>query len=471
MRKPAIGSLILLLFMVGWIPISSTNNQLDSGHLNIVEEQPQSGMIESEVLEPIVIESDDDFETTYWIGNGTLSNPYVLANKTIEGERCIDIRDTSCYFRIENCTLISTYSGISMDYVEKGIISDCSLVSDSFSIFLRNTVNVTIRRNSICGDIQILYSHLCEVMDNNIQASHQSAIVLRECDQCVINNNTVFMNNTGTIVSLSISPNSTIVNNTLKGGNYGVYSYLSHNSVFMNNTVASIIHAIVMDNSSNNTIIGNRFASTEKEVARDYGTSNLWDDGISIGNAWLDYQGTGVYNIPGNAGSTDHFPTEFKPSFSIIFDFEGPHIIASVGTLNVDFVDDFPEFWSFVATVTDTTRVDTVIITVNEEPHLMIHQPTTENPDLYVYHHPNPRFMRYSYWANDSLGLSTETEQGWISCGVFRYTTYTQPTTTTTTSTTSNPILNLGSTLIAGSVGLLLIFIVVVTIKKKQSSN
>jgi len=461
--------------MVGWIPISSTNNQLDSGHLNIVDEQPQSGMIESEVLEPIVIESDDDFETTYWIGNGTLSNPYVLANKTIEGESCIDIRDTSCYFRIENCTLISTISGIIMDDVENGIIIDSTIVSDSTNINLRRTENISIQHNSISGFVHIYDSHLCEVVDNSVRANRAIAIGLRESDQCLIKNNDVFMNNTGTSVSLSICQNSTIVNNTLKGGNYGLDSYLAQNSVFVNNTVASIKHAIVMHNSSNNTIIGNRFASTDEEVALDYGMDNSWDDGISIGNAWLDYQGSGVYNIAGNAGSTDHFPTKFKPSFSIIFDFEGPYIGASVGYLNVDFNNDFPEFWSFVATVTDTTGVDTVIITVNEEPHLMIHQPTSENPDLYVYHHPNPRFMRYSYWANDTLGLSTETEQGWISCGVFRYTTYTQPTTTTTTSsttsTTSNPILNLGSTLIAGSVGLLLIFIVVVTIKKKQSSK
>ncbi|MHA2263904.1 MAG: NosD domain-containing protein [Candidatus Thorarchaeota archaeon] len=44
-------------------------------------------------------------------------------------------------------------------------------------------------------------------------------------------------------------------------------------------------------------------------AADDLGENNTWDDGISIGNAWSDYSGEGVYEIFGTTDSIDRFPT------------------------------------------------------------------------------------------------------------------------------------------------------------------
>jgi hypothetical protein len=60
-----------------------------------------------------------------------------------------------------------------------------------------------------------------------------------------------------------------------------------------------------------------------------------------------------------------------------------------------------------------------VTINVNDAIHEMIHQPTPEEPDLYIYDHPNPRYMIYSFWAVDCLGYETEEPGGFISIGVF----------------------------------------------------
>lgn len=44
--------------------------------------------------------------------------------------------------------------------------------------------------------------------------------------------------------------------------------------------------------------------------ARDEGADNTWDDGVSTGNYWADYSGTGSYSISGSAASVDCYPQQ-----------------------------------------------------------------------------------------------------------------------------------------------------------------
>ncbi len=46
----------------------------------------------------------------------------------------------------------------------------------------------------------------------------------------------------------------------------------------------------------------------ESNASDEEGTDNSWDDGVSLGNYWGDYDGTGVYTIPGSTGSVDRYP-------------------------------------------------------------------------------------------------------------------------------------------------------------------
>ena len=53
-------------------------------------------------------------ETQPWCsGSGTLENPYLIENVTIDGENsgnCITIKNSAKYFRIENCTVFNSGS-------------------------------------------------------------------------------------------------------------------------------------------------------------------------------------------------------------------------------------------------------------------------------------------------------------------------------------------------------------------------
>lgn len=305
--------------------------------------------IESSV---IIIDSDDDFETSGWSGNGTVVNPYLLTQEEFEGESSLQIRNTRSHFKIENCTF--------------------DVDNDAIGLF--NVTNANITQNSI--------------------TTNSAGIHIGYCD---------FV---------------TFLENTILGGDEGLFFYNSNNCTILNNTIASIRSAILLSDAMNTTVVGNRLACVEEGyTARDTrGAFNDWDDGIAQGNAWFDYQGTGVYPIPGSSYSVDRFPTKFDPTFLI--DFEGPYILAVLGSMAIDFTDTIPSSWGFEATVSDPSGVDMVIITINGLEREMIHQPTSENPDRYVYNHPNPTTMTYSYWANDSLGFSSETDQGFISLGV-----------------------------------------------------
>jgi hypothetical protein len=303
--------------------------------------------------DPMIIESDSDFETYGWSGNGSDVNPYLLSQEEFEGEGYIRIRNTRSHFRLENCTFNMDFNALELANVTNAVVSNNSIVTKGHGFSLYH------------------------------------------CDSVIV------------------------LHNTIRGGDESLQIFSSNNTSVINNTMACMLQAVWLYTSTNITLFGNELATVEVgyTAVDEFGVNNCWDDGISLGNAWYDYNGTGVYRIPGSTNSTDHFPTIFYPHFPI--DFEGPIIRAPGGSLYVDYIDDFPSHWRFEARVSDPSGVEIVTITVNDAIHEMTHQPAADDPDLYVYDHPNPRYMTYSFWAVDSLGYETEEPGGFISIGVF----------------------------------------------------
>ena len=52
----------------------------------------------------------------------------------------------------------------------------------------------------------------------------------------------------------------------------------------------------------------NFLARNEEGNAVSSGNYNQWDNGVDTGNYWDDWNGVGVYNIPGLEGCVDRFP-------------------------------------------------------------------------------------------------------------------------------------------------------------------
>jgi parallel beta-helix repeat protein len=177
---------------------------------------------------------------------------------------------------------------------------DCSLTeckagyspgNTAFGIECYNTENTTIARNIfqangvLCRDsVDFL------IMHNNVEGStavQGIGVHASNSHNYTINDNELFELYIGLFFEIGDS-NTTISNNRIHDNHrYGIElgeaceGFRIYNNSFWYNDLG---HAI------------------------DKGNSNNWDDGISIGNQWDDYSGTGVYNIPGSAGSVDHFP-------------------------------------------------------------------------------------------------------------------------------------------------------------------
>lgn len=104
---------------------------------------------------PITIESNSDFETQGWPGNGTLADPYIISGKTIYSDNyCIKIQDTSVHFVIKNCYLETGHDSIAslwLNNTVNGIIENCEISSSELCVKLDDTFGFIFSKNNIYG--------------------------------------------------------------------------------------------------------------------------------------------------------------------------------------------------------------------------------------------------------------------------------------------------------------------------------
>ncbi|MFX1483915.1 MAG: NosD domain-containing protein [Promethearchaeota archaeon] len=347
--------------------------------------------------ESYIINSDADFASNGFTGNGTSDNPYRLSNKISEAIECVGVRNTRCNFIIQECIFTAEYCAIFLHNVTNAVISSNSLYGTGYGIIVENSNGVQIINNSIEGvyrAMDISYSYFCYLSNNSISMCGYESTNIFKCES------------------------TTVVQNQILGGHEGFSMDNCNNSVITRNTFASIRTAIRLYKSLNSSIFLNQFATVQEGYTGvdDEGLNNMWDDNVSVGNEWFDYHGSGIYLVTGTTGSADNFPSKFEPSFPI--DFEGPNIRTLIGSMVIDYLYELPSHWLFEVFVNDTSGVDTVLVTVNGHVYEMTYEPTIEEPDRYIYDYAHPVTMLYSYWANDTLGFEAETEEAYITMGV-----------------------------------------------------
>ncbi|GAI92251.1 unnamed protein product, partial [marine sediment metagenome] len=190
-------------------------------------------------------------------GSGTWNDPYVIKDLIIDGgnsSHCIEIQNSSAYFRIENCTLFnagtgwsSEYAGILLDHTNNGMIVDNNCSNNMYGIFLVSySSNNTVYRNYANNNFHtgISLNSLCSnntVLDNS--ANNNSAFGISISWNS--HNNTISKNSaTKNKIGLSISSFSK--NNIIKDNN------LSYNTFLGEST-----NGVRISRSENNTLIRN----------------------------------------------------------------------------------------------------------------------------------------------------------------------------------------------------------------------
>ena len=237
------------------------------------------------------------FEDQDWYGGGqgNWTHPYIIENISIDGEgkNAFTIKDSSVYFIIRNCTFEnSTGTGyaLTLENVNNGTVTNCSISNSGTGIYLTNSNNNTIVNNTISS---ITLNEAIRVWSNsdlnNITNNYISYIdnsngirINTDCDNNTLTNNFIsycsqdgiylYLNNYNTIVQNIIFENydgihlqfrgkhriksNIIFNNT----HHGIEVEESDNNIFWDNLVNNnILHGIYFDHSENCTLTHNQF--------------------------------------------------------------------------------------------------------------------------------------------------------------------------------------------------------------------
>jgi len=270
--------------------------------------------------EPIHITNDVDFavqaEMKGWPGNGTQSDPYVIANLSIvSSSNCIDIQSVEAFFIIRNCALRTTdmngralyiseahevivsgcraeggLSGIELFQCDRCSVQYCRVKHTGFGINASISPETRITGNTVGNctfGITLCGSNLTDIHNNTVYDSY-IGVMAQFSHGCHLDNNSVTESTSGIelqvgCVNWTVTRNEVLYNS---GIGLKVYADASWTIVFDNN--------LGWNNVSN---------------AWDDGANDSWDDGVSRGNSWSDYSGSGLYMIPGSANSADHHPS------------------------------------------------------------------------------------------------------------------------------------------------------------------
>ncbi len=204
--------------------------------------------------------------------------------------------------------------------------ADC-IVSDFVSknnfrvgVNIENSYNCTIVNGSIAEHligVSVSSSERTGIKGTQMNNNSFSGIEVLSSNSCHFIENTISNGRSG--VSIYMSNNCTLSENDIFGNDVGVELWSSNYTLITNNIVhENEIGILLSSTTSHNLIYWNSFISNTDKNAVDDGIFNVWDDGISRGNIWSDYQGPGPYIIPGEAQSIDRFPN--VPVFQIPYE-------------------------------------------------------------------------------------------------------------------------------------------------------
>jgi len=268
--------------------LSTDNSFMEMNHFK------NSNKIKSYVEHtPILIDSNADFVSLGFPGNGTQVSPYIIQNMNITSTGMfnagIKISLVTAYFMIRDCFITSEYIGIQL--------------KDQIPIGRAKILNnICISSNGDGGGIVLSNANGSNITGNRC-TNFISGIHLNDADSNIIDNNTILSNNYQGI-NLRLSNSNIVTNNVIQDTEqHGIALVVSSS----NNKVH---HNLLINNSKAETYtIDDERTGTINSQGYDEGTNNIWYDiEEKFGNRWSDYSGSDFYSIDGPANSEDIYP-------------------------------------------------------------------------------------------------------------------------------------------------------------------
>lgn len=254
--------------------------------------------------EPILIEdstNETQFEAMGFSGNGTMDDPYIAEKLSIDGNDaspCIEIRNphatsgmTSCYFVIRNCYLYNGTDGVLLWDATVGVIE--------YNVIVINSGSDTAWPIQIVEDYTEGLVYNITIRNNQLTKNHDYNDVL--IDISGPGQNVSIMNNIGIgEIMLNVQLNTLVFNNTFLDISAG-FNNLPNELSISNNSLRSIyidtfnpdstvkiannsiIGGLKIRNSENCGISGNDIISSTFPVILENADSNIFTNNVFYG--------------------------------------------------------------------------------------------------------------------------------------------------------------------------------------------
>jgi len=191
---------------------------------------------------PIIIDSDSDFISYSFPGNGSEQAPYLIQNLDIEtaSDVGIVIVNTTKNFIVQDCSITAKFIGLYLN---------------NNSGFFQEIYNNTLNNIQYYG----IYAFLCpnvKISDNRC-FSNNIGLAIFFSDNCYITENFCYENENGIVAQYTID--TTIINNTCKNNTFGIncayaISLDIYNNTCTNNREGVSGYDVDFSTFSNNTI-------------------------------------------------------------------------------------------------------------------------------------------------------------------------------------------------------------------------
>ncbi|MFW9906392.1 MAG: right-handed parallel beta-helix repeat-containing protein [Candidatus Thorarchaeota archaeon] len=301
-------------------------------------------VIETVFHDPLFINNNSDLikqaKEEEWVGNGSLSNPYLIAGLNISGlGNLVTVRNTNLNFQIINCIISNgNGDGVVLINVTNGAIVNTTISSnarDGISLYEQtgknSLMNISIVNNSIFNNnnngifFNIVFVKISSIkIENNIIYNNgNNGIYLHADDEyypihhCLIANNRVSNNSGYGIILVANCHNNTIISNLIShNSEAGIYldDYNHYNNITRNTVVQNGGIGIDLDDSFNYTITDNFVTHgirlCESDSGNDIGryihsrisvlNNNTVSGGIEIAHVFRDKNGPYIDRISNN---------------------------------------------------------------------------------------------------------------------------------------------------------------------------
>ncbi|MGY5876969.1 MAG: NosD domain-containing protein [Candidatus Thorarchaeota archaeon] len=224
-----------------------------------------------------------------------------LTTCTIQGGNFVDqefcVVGGFCHnLTIRTCIGSNTSNLIQLNYCDNSLITNNEIQDSLYGISIENCVNCEVNENTLidCGwGLGVTESEYISLNQNSITGGVYSGIELRVRIENMVK---------------KISVGCLIAGNDISYSSKGIGIYGSESGLVINNTIHHNMIGIEVGESAYRTILyNNSLWMNEIHNAYDEGNETEWDDGLSVGNAWGDYDGVSYYSVPGDGG-VDRFP-------------------------------------------------------------------------------------------------------------------------------------------------------------------